>query len=297
MQIPSILGRGATRCALSLCYVLTYMPYPLQRGAAWLLGMCIVLILPRRAAIMRRNLMRCFPEYSVQQRESLFRANRWNMGQGVIESAMALMRSDQYIRQRISVKGFDVLRDYYAKQEAVILLMPHATHMMLLVRICALLLPVCLLRRRQNNPVLDDITVRKCHRYLVDMCTQSDTRKVLKLLRQKQVMMVLPDHDLGPKRSVFAPFFGIQTATITAVSKMAGFADAKVVVAHATRDETGHYHVVFADITAQITRANLQQDAATINAAFEAWIRQHPSQYYWCHRRFKTRPIGEPKFY
>ena len=246
---------------------------------------------------MRRNIARCFPQYSAKEKRALLKANCWNMGLGIIESTMALVRSDRYINQLFSVEGFAQLKNYYANQEAVILLMPHSTHMMLLIRICALLLPACLLRRRQNNLVLDAITVNKCRRYLAAMCTQSDTRKVLKLLRQKQVMMLLPDHDLGRKRSIFAPFFGIQTATITSVSKMAAFADAKVMVVHATRSQTGHYNVVITDLTSQITCSDLQQDAATINAVFEAWIRQHPSQYYWCHRRFKTRPIGEADFY
>lgn len=297
MRLVNIIANGATRFAFTTCHVLTYLPYRLQVGVAWCLGALIIAILPHRGAIMRRNIARCFPGYNAKEKRVLFKENCWNMGLGIIESATALVRSDRYINQLFSVEGFAQLKNYYANNEAVILLMPHSTHMMLLVRICAILLPTCLLRRRQNNPVLDEITVRKCSHHLVAMCTQSDTRKVLKLLRKKQVMIILPDHDLGPKRSIFAAFFGIQTATITAVSKMAAFADAKVMVVHAARSQIGHYNVAITDITTQITCTDLQKDAETINAVFEAWVRQNPSQYYWCHRRFKTRPVGEPDFY
>lgn len=297
MQLIQIITNTITRCVFSVCHVITYLPCRLKVGVSWLLGIMIITILPRRAAIMRHNIMRCFPEYTEQQRQTLFQKNCWNMGLGLIESVTALVRSDSYIKQLFAVEGFERLKAHYANHETVILLMPHATHMMLTVRICALLLPVCLLRRSQNNPVLEAITVQKCHHYLAAMCTQSDMRKVFKLLRQKHVMIVLPDHDLGPKRSVFVPFFGIQTATITAVSKMAAASNAKVMVVHATRGKMCHYNVVIKDISTQITRSSYQQDAATINAVFESWIRQHPEQYYWCHRRFKTRPTDEPDFY
>lgn len=287
----------ATRCAIKLCHFITYLPSRLQLLCGRILGIIIVSVLPSRAAVMRRNIARCFPEYSDAERRQLYKDNRFNLGMGVIEAVTALLQSNVRIRQLFTVEGYDCMKQHYSNQEAVILLMPHYTHMMLIIRICTLLFPTCLLRRRQNNPVLDRITVEKCNQHLYAMCTQSDMRAVLKLLREKQVVIVLPDHDLGRKRSVFAPFFGIPTATITAVSKMTAFANAKVVAVRSYRDGHSHYHVQFVDITEQITCVDAQQDATTINSLFESWIRQNPSQYYWCHRRFKTRPIGETNFY
>jgi KDO2-lipid IV(A) lauroyltransferase len=107
-----------------------------------------------------------------------------------------------------------------------------------------------------------------------------------------------PDQDVGPDRSVFAPFFGIETATTPIVSRLASATGAKVLqFSHHRTHQDQRYLLTISDDLADIPSGDLVADATTLNAAIEEKIRLKPSQYLWLHRRFKTRPSNSPDIY
>ena len=130
------------------------------------------------------------------------------------------------------------------------------------------------------------------------MIERSDARAILRRLKQGRVIWYAADQDYGRKRSVFAPFFGIQTASITATAKLAALTGAPVLLGSNFRDlDTLTWEAFGGEPLKGFPTGDDVADATAINEAIEAAILRHPEQYLWMHRRFKTRPEGESSFY
>ena len=125
---------------------------------------------------------------------------------------------------------------------------------------------------------------------------QEGMRRIVKALRDGYPFYYLPDMDFGPKESIFVPYFGQQAATIPSLSRFARLGRAKVLGMYTRMTPTGY--------VAEITPAwqnfpteDVTADTTRMNRELEAVIRTMPSQYYWVHKRFKSRPEGEPSVY
>jgi KDO2-lipid IV(A) lauroyltransferase len=129
---------------------------------------------------------------------------------------------------------------------------------------------------------------------------KTEMRKMIKRLKQGRAMWYACDQDFGRKNSVFAPFFGHQAATIATIGRLVKITGAKVVFIDYFRDDSqgfakSHYHVNISDpFTDQFNASDLD-NAIVMNQAVEASVRQHKSQYFWVHKRFKKRPKHETK--
>jgi KDO2-lipid IV(A) lauroyltransferase len=125
---------------------------------------------------------------------------------------------------------------------------------------------------------------------------QEGTRKALKAMKGGRFFHYSPDMDYGPKESIFVPFFGVQTATITGLSRLAKLTGATVIPV-ITRMEGSGYVARVGEPWAAYPGDDEVADARRLNAFIEAEVERSPEQYYWLHKRFKTRPPGEAKFY
>ena len=121
-------------------------------------------------------------------------------------------------------------------------------------------------------------------------------RRYIKCLKQGEILWYAPDQDFGREHSVFAPFFGIQTATVKGLSTMARSSGSKVLTASFFRLANGNYHIRLR-APLNIPSDSFETDAAQFNKRLEQEIERFPSQYYWVHRRFKTRPDQSQPFY
>jgi KDO2-lipid IV(A) lauroyltransferase len=135
-------------------------------------------------------------------------------------------------------------------------------------------------------------------RYAQAMISKRDMRAVIRYLRHGGIVWYAPDQDFGPETSVFAPFFGIQTATLEATHKLARLTRCAVVPMFPVFDAVDKCYVmrILPELPV-FPGADVVTDLARINSEMEAQIRNVPDQYWWIHRRFKTRPPGEPPFY
>jgi Kdo2-lipid IVA lauroyltransferase/acyltransferase len=106
-----------------------------------------------------------------------------------------------------------------------------------------------------------------------------------------------PDQDYGIKHSVFVPFFGVQAATVTGTARIAELGKAVVIPFTHYRDEHNCYHLVIDAALQNYPTGDDVADATRINEILEKAIAKQPDQYLWVHRRFKTRPLGEPSLY
>jgi len=286
-----------TWIALGLFYVIARLPY----GCGLWLGKCVGALFFRLAGSRRRiaetNVDLCFPELSAVERQALVRGILTSCGVSLMESAMALWGPADKFRARHNIQGLEYLRQAQSQGLGVLLVGCHFTTLDAAARILAFYTAYDMLYRKDPNPLLAYELIRARESFAGNAIVRSDTRQLIRNLRQGNVVWYAPDQDYGMKHSVFAPFFGVQAATVTATAKVAQLGKAVVLPFAHYRDAQGVYSLEIGAPLEAFPSGDERADAARINQLFEVAIRRQPDQYLWVHRRFKTRPEGEPSLY
>ena len=152
--------------------------------------------------------------------------------------------------------------------------------------------------RPLKSPVMEWYQTRGRLRYADFMISKRNARQAVKILRKGGVIWYAPDQDFGPDQSVFAPFFGIQTATLLASHRLPSMTGCAVVPMYPVYDpKSGLYDIHVLPALENYPSDDPVADLTRINAMIENQVRKAPEQYWWIHRRFKTRPSGEAPFY
>jgi KDO2-lipid IV(A) lauroyltransferase len=152
----------------------------------------------------------------------------------------------------------------------------------------------------QKNKAFDDLLRYGRERYgPVRLFTRTDGIKpIIRALREGLPYFMLPDMDFGEKDATFVPFFGVPAATLTALGRLAGATGAKVIPVVATfLPNYKGYRVEFYPAWEDFPGDDISAATRRMNAFIEDRVREHPAEYFWTHKRFKTRPPGEPSFY
>jgi KDO2-lipid IV(A) lauroyltransferase len=146
-----------------------------------------------------------------------------------------------------------------------------------------------------KNPVYDYVQKSRREAYCPGITIpRENVRLMVGRLRQGRMIWYAPDRDLGPKVSIFVPFFGVPAATVTATGKFAQLGKARVIPFTQRRLETGTgYELIIHPPFENYPTGDEYQDTLRVNQFIEQQIRQHPGQYLWAQPRFKTRPEGE----
>ncbi len=287
---PLWIGFGAM-------WIVAHLPIRMQFWLGRVIGRVGHRFARERRHIAETNLALCLPELDDARRAELVRANFDATGIGAVETAIAWFGDLRRYRQRFSVEGLELLTAAQRRGRGVVLVGAHFTSFELAGALLGQLTPFDVIYRFNKNPVIESIMRRGRQRRYGEVIERSQVRIVLQRLKQGHTIWYAADQDYGRRVSVFAPFFGVPAATITATARFAQFnASAVIFVSHfndpATHTWTMRFHAV-PDYPVGIDR----EDAARINAVIEAEIRRHPEQYLWMHRRFKTRPPGEARPY
>jgi KDO2-lipid IV(A) lauroyltransferase len=231
-------------------------------------------------------------------REKLSRRHFRAFGRSVLERAILWWGSEQRIRKLVVFEGRENLdRELVGP---VIVLAPHFVGLdMGGIRI-SVEYNMMSMYSKQKNPVLDKILLHGRTRFgeSVLLSRQDGLRPVIRGLRNNMAFFYLPDMDLGARDSVFAPFFGVPAATVTGLSRLARLTGARIVPC-VTRQLPGTqgYVTRFYPAWENFPGGSVEDDTRRMNAFIEERAREMPEQYYWLHKRFKTRPPGEPRFY
>lgn len=284
--------------AVGTLWLVARLPH---RLALWLgdgLGRVAWHVAPYRRHITDVNLRLCFPELDAGQRRRLAWQNFRYTGRGLMEVGIAWWGSDRHIRGLAQVEGLEHVHRALEQGRGVILLGAHFTPLDLTGRLLLTKLPFQVIYRADRNPVVERMMRLNRERHFERAFERRDMRALVRALRDRRVVWYPPDQDYGPRHSVFAPFFGVQAATITMTSRLARLSGAAVIPAFGVAREDGRgYRVRIHPPLEGFPSGDDQVDAARINAALEAEVRRFPAQYYWVHRRFKTRPDGQPRPY
>jgi len=251
-----------------------------------------------RGHVTRVNLALCFPQMSEAERHALGLKHFRMLGRNAVELSIMVWGSERQLLELIRVEGIEHLHAAHANGP-VIALAPHFIGLnMGGIRVAYEYPGTSSIYSRQKNPVLDRIFLKARTRFgephLVSR--QEGLRSVIRVIKSGKPFYFLPDMDFGMRDSIFSPFFGVPTATITALPRLAQLTGASVVPV-ITRQEGEGYVVRFYPAWEGYPTGNVEDDVRRMNAFIEERIREMPEQYFWAHKRFKTRPPGEPSPY
>lgn len=287
----------ANRLGVVFMRLLAALPLSWVRALGWVLGQVLHLVAVRRRRIARTNWGLCFPDQGTPERNRAVRQHFVSFAQAWMDRSWLWEASDATIRRRLKLTG-DL--QALAGNEPTVLFAPHFVGMDAgwTALTAHLERRFCGIYAEQLNADVDRWMSQGRQRFgdphIVAM--RQGLKPLVAALRQGLPLYLLPDMDYGTRDSVFVPFFGVQTATITSLSRFARMARARVVPVVSRLTKEGYEVTVHAPWPNYPT-GDVEADTAMMNTHLEGFIRATPEQYYWVHKRFKTRPDGEPSFY
>ena len=285
---------------LGVLWLVVQLPYKVQLCIGRGLGALMYRVAGDRRRIATRNLELCFPEKTRAERKQLLKDNFASTGIAFFEMAMSWWWSKPRLARLAHVEGLEHLKQAQLEGKGVILMAFHFTTLEIGAALLGQQHTIDGMYREHKNPLFDFIQRRGRERHNVDSLAveRDDVRGMLKLLRSGRAIWYAPDQDYGAKQSIFVPLFGIQAATVTATSKFAKLGKAQVVPFTQQRLADGSgYKLVIHPPLRDFPGESDEADCLRINQWVERAVRECPEQYLWAHRRFKTRPPGEPKLY
>ncbi|MCA3071959.1 MAG: lipid A biosynthesis acyltransferase [Rhodocyclaceae bacterium] len=290
-----------TRIALLLVWLLHFLPFRLLALVGHVLGLALFLIAGARRRVVLINLALCFPRMSEADRRRLARAHFAAFTRSVLDRGIAWWSSRERLTRVVRVEGWEHLRACTGRP--VVLLAPHFVGLDIGAQRLAAEHSAVSMYSRQKNPLFDAFLREKRNRFgsVTMVSRQQGLRPVLRAMRKGLPLYYLPDMDLGARDSVFVPFFGVQAATVPALSRIVRLTGA-VVLPCITEQLPGgagyrvRIHPPWTGVPAS-SEPDDAGDALAMNAFIESAVAGMPAQYHWLHKRFKTRPPGEPPPY
>ena len=290
----------AARLLLALLWLLHWLPLSVQAGLGRGFGCVLYALAGARRRIALRNLALCLPELAPAARETLAREHFEWLARSLLERGLLWHASPQRLRGLIHIEGDVGLAE--RSERPVMWLVPHFVGLDV-AGIAALLFQgrhAISIYQAQSNPVMD-AALRRGRLRLgnAEIFARSDSAKPLvRAIRRGDAFFNLPDMDFGARDAAFVPFFGIPAATLLAPSRLARALDMVVQPVIATLLPGGQgYRVEFGPPWDDFPSGDALADTARMNRWIETRIRLNPAQYLWVHKRFKTRPDGEPPLY
>jgi len=284
-----------TACAM---WVLGWLPRRLGLALVWPIGPLAYRFAGRRRRVAERNLQRCFPEWSADQRDAMVRACFGSVARMIAETAWCWAGPVNRFRRIGRIHGMENLAEAEEQGNGVLLVTQHSTCLEIGSRILLTRARFGGVYRPLKSPVMEWYQMRGRLRYAEFMVSKRNALHVVKVLKRGGVVWYAPDQDFGPGQSAFAPFFGIQTATLLATHRLPAMTGCAVVPMFPIYDAASRcYDIHVLPALENYPSMDPVADLTRINALIEEWVRKAPEQYWWIHRRFKTRPEGEPPFY
>jgi KDO2-lipid IV(A) lauroyltransferase len=277
--------------------VLAHLPLPALRALGWCLGQLLyVLAVPRRKVALR-NLALCFPKATVAQRSRWARETFVVFCQTWLDRSWLWFAPREVVQRRVRLQG--ALNELEGDTPTIIFA-PHFYGMDAGGTALTLHTPRAFtsIFSTHPDPAVDAWFMAGRQRFGdVRMLNRADgVKPIISNLRKGGLLYLLSDMDFGPGESIFVPFYGVPTATVPSLPRFARLGRAKVIGMYTRLTPTGY--------VAEITPAwegypsdDVEADTAQMNLRLQTYIDTMPGQYYWVHKRFKTRPAGEPSVY
>ena len=273
-------------------------PLWLVRALGAALGWVFYLVIAERRRITRINLRLCFPQYSERQIRRLARANFRISAQSILDRGWLWHAPPEVTLARLKLCG---AVDQFRGNDAIVIFAPHFLGLDAGATALSQQVPwrqFDTIYAPQSDPVIDAWVARGRQRFgnarLVPKT--ASVKSIVAALRQGHPLYLLPDMDQGAHDAVFVPFYGVPAATLTSLPRFARLGRAQVVPLTTRMTPDGYETTVHPSWDAYPSD-DVLADVALMNQRLQAFIDTMPAQYYWVHRRFKTRPADTPPVY
>jgi KDO2-lipid IV(A) lauroyltransferase len=286
-----------SRLGLFLLRGFGFLPLPWLRALGAALGAALWVVIPSRRHVVHTNLQVCFPQLSALERDALARQTFVYFAQAWLDRSWLWHRSAACIQSRVQLSG-----DVAALSDATptVLFAPHFMGLDVGWTALTLNLPLHFITifTPQSNAAVDAWVAKGRERFgQVRLFRREDgVKPIIAALRQHELLYLLPDMNFGPSESIFVPFYGEPAATVPSLSRFAKLGRARVVPVITRMTDAG-YEVVVHPAWQDFPTEDAQIDTAIMNQRLEGFINTMPAQYFWVHKRFKTRPEGAPELY
>ncbi|CUI06656.1 lipid A biosynthesis acyltransferase [Massilia sp. P8910] len=283
---------------LGLMWLMHWLPLPVLGRIGTGMGSLLFMVLRKRREIALTNLRMCMPELTEAQRVVLARQHFQSYSRSVWERAILWWAPKARLQRLIQVEPGVPLAQIAGRP--TILLCPHFVCLDVAGMAVMLELNVCSMYVPQKNVVFDEVLRKGRTRFRpVKLFSRKEgVKPIIRAMREHLPYFMLPDMDFGDKDAAFVPFFGIPAATLTAPGRLAAATGAQVIPVVATflPNYTG-WKVTFYPAWEDYPGDDMVESARRMNAFIEERVREAPAEYFWTHKRFKTRPPGEPSPY
>jgi len=288
-----------TRLAVGILWLLHFLPLGAIAALGNALGRVAYWLIPERRHVTRVNLEKCFPQMVPEARERLARAHFRAVTRSLLEHGLLWWAPEARIRRLIRVEGLEHLPA--SREKPVILFVPHFVGLDASGTRLALERDAVAIYSAQKNAVFSRLFAHGRGRFgnQRQVSRQEGVRAAIRsMVREKRPFFYLPDQDYGPRDALFVPFFGVAAATVPGLSRIAQITGAKVVPVVTRMLPGGAGYVVRIEPPWEnFPSGDPYTDTKRMNEYIERQVLAMPEQYLWMHKRFKTRPPGEARFY
>ena len=290
------------RTIFFLLWIVHFLPYRVLVVIGNLVSVLVFWLISERRQVTRINLKKCFPQKNAEERERLARAHFRAFCRGFVDRALLWWAPRTRIEQLVRIQGIEHLRALIGKTGGapVILLAPHFAGLDAGFTRLSCEVDMVSMYANQKDARFSELLKRGRTRFgdqrLVSR--QEGIRTTLSAMRAGRPFYYLPDQDYGPRDTMFVPFFGVPAATVPGLSRIARVAGALVLpcVTQLLPGSAGYLLRIDAPWD-NFPTADLAADTRRMNEYIERRVLEMPEQYLWMHKRFKTRPAGEARFY
>lgn len=289
-----------SRLAVFLLWLLHGLPLPLLAAIGRGLGWALFQVAGRRRRIVEINLSLCFPELDDTQRRRLAQAHFQVLARSMLERGMLWWSRPERLQRLIRVEGAETIRELLDAGRPIMLLAAHFVGLDAGGVGIAMRYDCAGLYAEQSSKVFNRLLYQGRKRFGDQLLLSRDEnlRTIVREMKTGRPFYYLPDVNFRTRDSIFVPFFGVPAATVSGLSRLSKLTGAAVVPCATRMLPGGQGYVV------EVGRAwenyptdDIEADTRRMNAWIEDVVRTMPEQYYWVHRRFKTRPAGEPPLY
>ena len=294
--LSSFLGPRywSTWLGLACLRLLSFFPLPVVAALGQCVGYLFYLLGSTRRRIAMANIKACFPGLSERELRAINRRHYLMAGQGLFITPMNWWISKERYNRLVTVYGKENYDAILESGRNIILLAPHFAAIEVPGHMLAQDRPMLSMYQYAKNGLIDEIVRRGRVRFGGVMVERKEPmRNLIRAIRKGHPFYYLPDQDAGSK-GLFVPFFHELASTYSMLGKFAEMTDALVVPCRTRIRPWGRgYEVYLSDPLENFPSGDDMKDTIRMNQEIEKLIRPNPEQYFWVHKRFKTRPPEE----